>query len=382
MPQGGHPAPVGLVRTFTSRRFAGGQAGPRRRLPRGSPLPTLPAEVRLPRTDLLWPEEVPDRRVLSREPPNAEAPDSAFAQLITPAEARFVRSHFDVPALGEDHTVAVAGALAHPLSWSLAELRSLPLSTQTVLTECAGNGRTTIKPEVPGEPWGEGAISTAQWTGAPLRSLLEKAGLRDTAVEVVFTGADGGTYQRSLPREIALDPDTLLALEMNGEPIPNVFGGPVRLIVPDWYGMASVKWLARIEAVEQPFTGHFQTDRYMYAPGVPVTRMRIKSRFAPLPRTLKAGRPTRIGILAWGGEPVARVEVNTGRGWSEARMLGPTLPHAWRRFEYHWTPPWPGRYTLRCRATDVTGVSQPDEPEWNRDGYGANAVQSVEVEVG
>ena len=333
------------------------------------------------RTDLLQPEEVSDRRVLSREPLNAEAPEAAFSQLITPAEQRFVRSHFPVPSLGEDHLVEVAGDVAHPLSWSLADLRSLPATTQTVVTECAGNGRTSLTPPVPGEQWNDAAVSTAQWTGVPLRSLFERAGLHETAAEVVFTGADGGAYQRSLPREIALDPDTLLALEMNGEPIPPRFGGPVRLIVPGWYGMASVKWLARIEAVKTPFSGQFQTEKYLYAPNTPVTRMRIKSRFAPLPRGLRAGRPCRLGILAWGGDEVARVEVFTGAAWAEARMLGPVLPYAWRRFELRWTPPHPGRYTLRCRATDVRGISQPDEPEWNPAGYGANGIQSIDVEV-
>jgi DMSO/TMAO reductase YedYZ molybdopterin-dependent catalytic subunit len=335
----------------------------------------------LPRTDFLPSEEAADRRILSREPPNAEAPESAFEQLITPAESRFVRSHSAVPMLGGDHLVDVSGALAHPLGWSLDDLRSLPQTTQTVVTECAGNGRTSIRPAVGGEPWGDAAVSTAQWTGAPLRSLLERAGLRDTALEVVFTGADGGDYQRSLPRETALDPDTVVALEMNGEPIPPLFGGPVRLVVPGWYGMASVKWLARIEAIERNFSGYYQSERYMYGPGMPVSRIRIKSRFASLPRSVHAGKPARIGLLAWGGEGVARVEVHTGQRWEEARMLGPVLPHAWRRFELRWTPGKPGRYVLRCRATDVHGVSQPDAPSWNPIGYGANGVQSIEISV-
>src|SRR5882672_962874 len=145
--------------------------------------------------------------------------------------------------------------------------------------------------------------------------------------------------------------------------------------------MASVKWLARIEAVESPFSGSFQTDRYTFAPGVPVTRVRIKSRFASLPHGLRAGEPARIYIFAWGGDGVSRVEVNAGSSWQEARMLGPALPHAWRRFEFRWTPPAPGRYLLRCRATDVHGVSQPDEPEWNAAGYGANGVQTIDISV-
>ena len=166
-----------------------------------------------------------------------------------------------------------------------------------------------------------GAVSTAQWAGAPLRSAIE---LLDTAVEVVFTGADGGEYRRSLPREVAMDPATLLAFEMNGEPIPARFGGPIRLIVPGWYGMASVKWVERIDAVEQPFQGEFQTRRYVYATGEPVTRMRIKSVFAEIPHWAPAGIPLRISGRRLGRRrrrPGRRRDRGWpgGRGWSGRR---------------------------------------------------------------
>jgi DMSO/TMAO reductase YedYZ molybdopterin-dependent catalytic subunit len=256
----------------------------------------------------------------------------------------------------------------------LRELKRLPSVSATVVTECAGNGRALMG--VPGEQWGWGAVSNDQWTGTPLRSVLE---LRERALEVVFTGADGGRYQRSLPREVAMDPGTILAWEMNGEPIPPRFGGPVRLVVPGWYGMASVKWLSRIEAVEQPFEGEFQTRRYVYGPGDPVTRIRIKSVFAEIPRWVPANIPLRIAGAAWGGEGVARVEVEISGERRLARLLGPALPHAWRRFELDWTPDAPGRYVLGCRATDVAGGAQPDEPDRNALGYGYNAVQRVEL---
>src|SRR2546427_6347210 len=189
------------------------------------------------------------RRVLSRAPANVEASEAACERLITPAKAGFLRCHFAIPRLGEDHATALAGAVVSPRSLTLPELRSMPSVIETVVTECAGNGRAMLDPPVSGEQWAHRAVSTAQWTGVPLRSVLE---LRESAVEVVFTGADGGGYQRSLPREVAMDPDTLLAWEMNAEPIPARFGGPLRLIVPGWYGMASVEWLARIEGGESP----------------------------------------------------------------------------------------------------------------------------------
>jgi sulfite oxidase len=316
-------------------------------------------------------------RVVTQEPPNAEAGPSALLQLITPARDRFLRCHFPVPRLGDDHSVEIAGAVANPGILSVADLGRMPAVTLTVITECAGNGRANLEPPVPGEQWNHLAVSTAQWTGVPLRSLIE---LRETAVEVVFGGADG-PYRRSLPREVALDEGTILAWEMNGAPIPPPFGGPLRLVVPGWYGMASVKWLARIEAVEQPFQGEFQSRRYVYGPGNPVTRLRIKSMFAELPGMIAAGSSLRLTGFAWGGDGVARVDVEIDGERHEARLVGPLLPHAWRRFELDWTPLSPGRYVLGCRATASSGESQPDEADWNPLGYGINAVQRVEVTV-
>ncbi|HTO98435.1 MAG TPA: molybdopterin-dependent oxidoreductase [Myxococcales bacterium] len=316
-------------------------------------------------------------RVLSRDPENRESPPGAFARFLTPAEDRFVRNHYPVPLLGEDHAVHVGGAVVRRRLVTLPDLRALPSMSATVVTECAGNGRGLMEPEVPGERWLSGAVSNAQWTGAPLRSVIE---LSDTAVEVVFTGADGG-YQRSLPREVAMDPATLLAFEMNGEPIPARFGGPVRLVVPGWYGMASVKWLARIEAVEEPFQGEFQAEKYVYASGAPVTRMRIKSVFAEIPRFIPCSVPLRIQGVAWGGEGLARVEVEIDGERHLARLLGPALPYSWRRFELDWTPLRPGRHVLACRATDTAGRQQPDEPERNDLGYGYNAAQRIAVNV-
>jgi DMSO/TMAO reductase YedYZ molybdopterin-dependent catalytic subunit len=316
------------------------------------------------------------RRIHSRHPANAEAPDGAFGRLITPAEERFLRCHFAIPQLGASHAIRISGAVATPRVLALPQMLRMPAVTETVVTECAGNGRASIHPRVSGEQWANRAVSTAQWTGVPVRSVLE---LRESAVEVVFTGADGGEYQRSLPREVAMDADTLLAWEMNGEPIPPRFGGPVRLVVPGWYGMASVKWLARIEAVERPFEGEFQTRKYVYAPGDPVTRLRIKSMFTGLDERVRAGSPIRICGLAWGGEGLARVVVEIDGRRHAARLVGPALPHAWRRFELRWTPKAPGRYSLTCRATDAEGNTQPDEPQWNELGYGNNAVQRVQI---
>jgi DMSO/TMAO reductase YedYZ molybdopterin-dependent catalytic subunit len=220
-----------------------------------------------------------------------------------------------------------------------------------------------------------------------LSEVLARGGLKESVVEILFAGADRGPAQfmRSLPVEKALDPATIIAWEMNGEPIPPEFGGPLRLVVPGWYGMASVKWLERIEALEQPFSGTFQTERYVYAPGLPVTQLRVKSMFIdPSPSSVVRRGKVHVRGLAWGGRLLSRVDVAVGctdRDWREARVVGPALPHAWRRFELIWDVKEPGRYVLRCRATDVSGESQPDSPEWNALGYGANGVHQLAVTV-
>lgn len=331
--------------------------------------------------------EGPDVR---REALNAETPVGALEQFITPVEYRFVRNHFPAPQIAPDHPVFIGGAVAHPLQLSPDELRAMHATTATVTTECAGNSRNTLVPPVQGEQWGQGAVATSQWTGVPLRDLLQRAGLKETALEILFAGADRGAqpgeqFIRSLPLDKALDPETLVAWEMNGAPIPLEFGGPLRLIVPGWYGMASVKWLERIEALEWPYAGPFQSESYVYAAGAPVTLMRPKSLFTEPARAsiLRAGAVQLRG-LAWAGRGLARVEISIGssdRDWRPARLLGPALPHAWRRFELVWNVSAKGRYALRCRATDLTGESQPDSPERNPLGYGANGVEQLAVTI-
>jgi len=187
----------------------------------------------------------------------------------------------------------------------------------------------------------------------------------------------------------ALHPGTLIALRMNGEPLLPAHGAPVRLIVPGWYGMASVKWLAAIEVVGEPFSGYFQSERYVYRePGqgpAPVTEVRVKSVFtSPTPGAPVEMGPVHVRGFAWSGSAsIARVEVAFAGGgeWLPARLTGADEPHAWRAWELIWTPGWRGRHVLRCRATDLDGNVQPDRPRWNALGYGANGVQSLIVEV-
>jgi len=336
--------------------------------------------------------------VLVRETPhNAEIATEALDLFITPTADRFLRSNFGVPRIdSRNHKVEVGGAVIRPLSLGLTDLRAMPHRTLVVTTECAGNHRTSLSPLPPGEPWQGNAVSTGTFTGVPLAALLERTGLRPGAAEILAEGADRGRvasgetpFARSLPLEKALDPDTLLALEMNGKPLKPAHGAPLRLIVPGWYGMASVKWVSRIEALTAPFAGYFQSERYIFLESgrtaEPVREMRVKASFSsPAPGESVELGPVLISGMAWSGSaPIAKVEVAFAGGsdWLEARLTGPAERHAWRRWELTWVPPWRGRHVLRCRATDASGNFQPDVPRWNALGYGANAVQSLAVLV-
>jgi DMSO/TMAO reductase YedYZ molybdopterin-dependent catalytic subunit len=334
-----------------------------------------------------------DRRVLvSDEPLNAEAGAAALVAPVTPREAHFVRCHFDRPRLDVGtHRLVVDGALAEPFAIDLGELSELPQRSVTVTLECAGNDRLGMAPLPTGEPWSRGAVSTASWSGVPLALLLERAGVRDDAVEILVCGADSGrpdesereqSFARALPLDKACDPSVLLALEMNGAPIPVEHGAPVRLIVPGWYGMASVKWVARITALTQPFDGWFQR-RYQYDDGSelrPVDVVRVKSLLvAPEPSaTLPRGSIEAVGWAWSGAGPIAAVELSLdGGAWQPARLDAPLAPHAWRRFTLDVAVATPGRHTLCARARDHAGRVQPDRPSWNRYGYGNNAIAPV-----
>jgi DMSO/TMAO reductase YedYZ molybdopterin-dependent catalytic subunit len=208
-------------------------------------------------------------------PLNAETSVPALMGGVMMPNARFyVRNHFQIPSLGaEDYRLAIDGLVERKLSFSLRDLEQMPCETRLVTLECAGNGRTRFDPPVPGEKWDVGAVSTAEWTGVPLRDLLDRAEIAPKAREVLFRGADGGTvedrpdairYERSLSLESARASGAILAYAMNGEPLPIHHGFPLRLIVPSWYAVASVKWLTEIELIEAPFVGHFQTEKYWY----------------------------------------------------------------------------------------------------------------------
>jgi DMSO/TMAO reductase YedYZ molybdopterin-dependent catalytic subunit len=328
------------------------------------------------------------RRVISTEPFNAEVRLEALSGVVPPSELHFVRSHFPVP----DHqgTLTIAGEVRNPLTLSLADLRRRPAVALVNTLECAGNGRAFLDPPAPGEPWLLGAVGTAEWTGVPLAALLEEARVAADAVEILFRGADSGTpggldrtisFERSLP--LPTPPDAIVAYAMNGRPLPAEHGAPFRLVVPGWYGVASVKWLLEIRAIATPFRGFYQVDRYVID-GVPLDEMAPRAVIAtPADGSTLAPGPAVIRGYAWSGRTtVERVEVSVdgGASWSEA-TLGPAAGRAWRTWELAWEPRVPGPVTLLARAIDGRGERQPLEQVRNALGYRNNAAQPVTVEV-
>ena len=335
-------------------------------------------------------------------PLNCETSIAALVGGVVMPNARFyIRNHFQIPKLEPDNfRLRVGGLAERALSLSLHDLHKLPSQTLVATLECAGNGRALFQPPIQGEKWSLGAASTAEWTGVPLREVLDRAGVRRSAREVVFRGADSGTlpgqsgtvcFERSLQLDQARDADALLAYAMNGEPLPIQHGYPVRLIVPGWYAVASVKWLTEIELIEQPFAGHYQIEKYWYewerygqVVREPVTFQRVRALITePAPNQEHKGEELTVRGVAWSGvAPIARVEVSVGNGsWQEARLVSERKRYSWQWWEVITHAPGPGVVTLRVRATDLAGRTQPEQAEWNRLGYGNNSIQRLQVRI-
>jgi DMSO/TMAO reductase YedYZ molybdopterin-dependent catalytic subunit len=332
---------------------------------------------------------------------NSGMPLEALRYDVTPAGLHYLLIHFDIPDLdAAAWRLRVGGLVSRPLEIGLAELRRMPAKTLRVTLECAGNGRGQGSPRYPSMPWLEEGVSTAEWTGVSLSRVLNDAGLQASAREIVFHGADRGFdggiehgYSRSLGLADAGRDEVLLAYAMNGAPLLPQHGAPLRLLVPRWYGMASVKWLERIEAIDHAFDGVQQALSYHFRqaagePGVPCTLMRVNSLMAPpgIPdffgrrRTVQAG-PVEILGRAWSGDAeVKRVEFAVDGAWQDAVLDAPAGALAWRRWRAHWRAT-PGARELRCRATDASGAVQPLAPPWDVTGFGNNAAQRVEVAV-
>ena len=387
---------------------------------------------------------------------NAEMKWEAMADegYLTPIEKFFVRNHTATELV--DPTTwrlnVFGSGLDNPngISLSLDDLRCMPSETRAAFMECAGNGRSFFATQqgtpVTGSAWKLGAVGVAQWRGVPLREVLERAGIKPSAVDVmpqgldstvITNGVDQGHVRRPLPVAKALD-DVLLAYEMNGQPLPPDHGFPVRLVVPGWIGIASIKWLGQIEVSDQPLFSPWNTTQYRMIGGdypadsPPLTQQPVKSAFElPFPATLSSAGTLRLEGRSWSGEaPIKRVEVKaevaptgpvyaaarpragrerhpsrshhpqrhhhgkhdhhhgghhepppTPEDWRSADLHDPNLPQAWVRWSIDWRPPGPGNYQLLARATDWAGTTQPDTVPFNTNGYLFGAVVRHPVTV-
>ncbi len=335
---------------------------------------------------------------------NHALPLEALRWDVTPIGLHYLLTHFDIPDVDPaSWRLEIGGLVERHLSLSLDDLRARPAVEVAVTLECAGNGRAHVEPRVVSQPWLLEAVGTARWRGIPVAALLREAGVGEGAVEVLFTGSDRGVeggeeqaYERSLPVDALLEGDALLAYDVNGIPLPPQHGAPLRLIVPGWYGMTSVKWLERITVLDAPFAGYQMRHAYRvrlheYEEGEPITEIAPRSLMIPpgIPEYMTRSRIVPAGFCelsgrAWcGSSEIVQVDVSTDGGatWSPARLGDASLGRwAWRAWTFAWEAE-PGEHELCCRARAADGSEQPLEPPWNVGGYLNNAVQRIAVTV-
>lgn len=361
----------------------------------------MPKTTRYPHSSVANEELI----VHEKEPANLESPPFLLQSFITPSEQFFVRSHFKRPDISvESWKLKIEGAVDRTLELGYSDLAGMPSRTQISMLECAGNGRAFLIPKEQGTQWKLGAVGNAEWTGVPLNAVLERAGLKSTAVDILFEGADFGEieeeprspgeihFARSIPLPRARIGDVLLASKMNGADLPPAHGFPLRAIVPGWYGMASVKWLSRIAVTDKPFDGFFQSFEYARweRPNgtptlVPLTEFQVKTVILVPSQGEVVSRnvPYIIRGMAWAGESeIAQVEVSTdgGEGWTTAKLTGSAMRHTWRAWEHDWHPA-PGRHTLMARGTDTEGRAQPMQRDKDRRSYEISHVIPIVIMV-
>jgi sulfane dehydrogenase subunit SoxC len=335
---------------------------------------------------------------------NHSMPLEALRYPITPVGLHYLLIHFDIPFVdASTWELAIGGQVRAALRLKLADIKARPAKTLAVTLECAGNGRARLSPRPLSQPWLNEAVGTAEWTGTPLGPILDEAGIRDRASGVVFTGLDRGVqggidqvYERSLTLEDARREEVLLAYAINGEPLPPQHGFPLRLIVPGWYGMTSVKWLRAITVTDHSFQGYQQAKAYHYrvaaeGAGEAVTRMLPRALMVPpgvpdfMSRTRYVAPGSHVVVgRAWSGRgPITRVEFSDDGGvtWTDASVEPAVSPFAWHGWRHEWRAS-PGEHELCVRATDSAGNVQPDDQSWNYEGVMNNAVQRVRVFAG
>lgn len=348
-------------------------------------------------------DPAPGLIIRNRRPLDAETPVEAFDTWLTPTNRFFVRSHFGEPAIGlRPWRIEVTGLVERPLTLELDALGRYEVVERAAVLQCAGNGRAFFRPNIPGVGWERGAVGNARWAGVRLADLLQAAGLKPGAAHVHLHGADNPPnpktprFLRSLPLDRALNPTTLLATRMNGDPLPVRHGGPARLVVPGWTGNHWIKWIQAIHVSDVEAPGFYQQTGYRIPreplPAgvqpkpedlVPVTEQNVKSLVARPSRTgpVPAGRFEAVGVAWTGSGHVRTVEVRLDDGpWQAATLEGPAVEGSWRQWRIALELR-PGAHHLAVRATDDAGRVQPEVSPWNKSGYLWNAIETVPFEV-
>ena len=339
---------------------------------------------------------------LSPRPADLEMPVEGFVDEITPVEHFFVRSHTYVPEVKErEWKLVIDGLVERPLTLTLSDLKRFPRSELVGVLECAGNGRAFYTPPVAGAQWHFGSVGSARWSGVRLRDVLQKAGLKPGASQLLLDGADVPLgkmpdFQRTLAVEKGLHEDTLLAWEMNGKPLTAQHGFPLRVIAPGWAGDSWVKWLQHIEVLDHEFDGFWMKTAYRHPaqhvpPGtavdpkdmVPVTDLNVKSVIARPGDWVTPGMVMVEGV-AWSNAALVNkveVSVDSGISWKPAALTGKATQYGFRRWTYNWRAD-EGSHTLISRATNSAGQTQPLQEEWNPNGYLWNVAQPRPIVVG
>ncbi len=334
-----------------------------------------------------------------------ESPVEYFNSWLTPVSHFFVRNHMHEPSEldPQDWRLSLGGEVEKPLTLTLADLSKIETHSVVNTLECAGNGRSLQRPQVPGIQWGKGAVGTARFSGPRLRDVLQRAAVKPIGKHVMFRGLDEvpgkvPPFIRSIPIEKALDANTLIATHMNGSPLPKHHGFPARALVPGWIGAASCKWLTEIKVLDAEFVGNFMSPGYRL-PNQPIqpgdavkpedthalTALNVKSVIAG-PTDGASLKPGRVSVhgAAWAGEAdIAKVEISTDAGatWSPAKLGNEQAHYAWRLWSYDWKAARSGDYTVLSRATDSQGRTQPSTALWNPSGYLYNVVDQVKIHV-
>ena len=349
----------------------------------------------------------------SWRPPNYETPLSYFSEDITPNRAFFVRYHLAaIPEIAADKwTLKIGGeAAATPFEINLEQLkRDFPAAEVIAVNQCSGNRRGLFEPHVPGVEWGVGAMGNARWKGARLKDILAKAGLKKEALEIAYDGADGPVmpatpdFQKSIPVWKALDENTLVAYEMNGEPLPHWNGFPARIVVPGWTGTYWMKHVISITAISKPFDSFWVKSAYRIPTGKfplidhfgsqvteanePITEMVVNSLITNIDagQQIPLSRAFDVKGIAWdGGRGVANVDVSIdgGRTWRSATLGADHGRFSFRSFSQSFTPTERGALTVMARATNRAGATQTMELIANPAGYHHNVVQRIAINAG